>query len=322
MANADTSTPDTPTSTDNAAAPPGVAPAEKPPRPVKLRHYAEAGLTHAFMGLLKLMPLPMASAFGAKLARTLGPISKPWRIAQRNLQRAAPENPARERTKVVRMAFDNFGRVMAEYAHLLRIWQRRWDGIIDVQGEDGLSWAVLNRKPSIVFTAHIGNWELIPMVLAARGKPCMIVYRAANNPLVDRIIANIRGHYIAGMAPKGADGLRDIVRHIQDGGTVFMVVDQKTNTGPEIPFFGRGARTGKAIARLAMKYGCNLIPAHCIRVGGTRFRITFEQPWSIEGNAGDEDHVKRALTRINAKIEEWVRAAPGQWLWMHKRWPD
>lgn len=296
--------------------------AAKPPRPVKARHYLEAGLTHLFMGLLKLMNLPLASSVGGSLARGLGPLTRPWRIAQKNLQRAAPETSQKERTKVIRSAFDNFGRVMAEYALLPRLWGSRWDGIIDVDGAEGLSWAV-RGKAAIVFSAHIGNWELIPMALAAQGKPCLIVYRPANNPLVDKIIAGIRSRYIAGMAPKGAEGLRDIVKHIQDGGTVFMLVDQKTNTGSEIPFFGRGARTGRAIARLAMKYGCKLIPAHCMRLGGgPRFRISFEPPWSVEGNANDEDHVRKTLTRINAKIEEWVRAAPGQWLWMHKRWPD
>jgi len=159
-------------------------------------------------------------------------------------------------------------------------------------------------------------------VLAAHGKPAMIVYRAPNNPMVDAIIAKVRGTYAAALAPKGADGLRSIVQHIQDGGTVFMVVDQKTNTGPEIPFFGRGARTGKAIARIAMKYGCKLIPARCERFDHARFRISFEQPWSVEGDAGDEAHVRKTLTRINAKMEDWIRATPGQWMWMHKRWPD
>ena len=150
----------------------------------------------------------------------------------------------------------------------------------------------------------------------------MIVYRAPNNKLVDAMIAKVRNEYAAALAPKGADGLRLIVEHIQSGGTVFMVVDQKTNTGPEIPFFGHGARTGKAIARLAMKYGCKLIPARCERVEGARFRITFESPWSVEGNASSNDDVNDTLVRLNTKIEDWVRATPGQWMWMHKRWPD
>jgi KDO2-lipid IV(A) lauroyltransferase len=288
---------------------------------VKPRHYLEAALAHAMMAVLSRVPLAAASGVGGALARTLGPLGKPWHTALRNLARAMPERAAPERAAIARAAFDNFGRTMAEYAHIPRLWQRRWDGLIQAGGE-GLAAAVQPRKAAIVFTAHIGNWEIAPLILAARGKPALLVYRAPNNPLVDAMIARIRTDYAAGLAPKGADGLRQIVAHLQDGGTVYMVVDQKTNTGPEIPFFGRGARTGKAIARLAMKYGCALIPAHCERVGGARFRVSFETPWSVEGDAGNPDHVATTLRRINARIEDWVRAQPGQWMWMHKRWPD
>ncbi|MBL8629957.1 MAG: lysophospholipid acyltransferase family protein [Rhodospirillaceae bacterium] len=301
---------------------PPLPPPEEKPRPrAKFKHYIEAGLAYAFMTGLKLMSWSMASGVGGWLGRTLGPISKPWRTAKRNMERALPDMPAKERAQYVRAAFDNFGRVMAEYAQLRRLWGSRWDGLIDVQGQNGLQWAVAN-KPAIVFTAHIGNWEIIPMVLAHHGKPAMLVYRAPNNPLVDDLILDIRTTYAAGMAPKGADGLRAIVQHIQNGGTVFMVVDQKTNTGPEIPFFGRGARTGKAIARIAMRYGCKLIPARSERIGKARFRITFDDPWSVEGNAGDENNVRQTLIKLNAKVEDWVRETPGQWMWMHKRWPD
>jgi lauroyl/myristoyl acyltransferase len=34
-----------------------------------------------------------------------------------------------------------------------------------------------------------------------------------------------------------------------------------------------------------------------------------------------EDAVRDALVRINARLEDWIRERPGQWLWMHKRWP-
>jgi KDO2-lipid IV(A) lauroyltransferase len=291
------------------------------PKPVKPRHHVEAALASVMMAGARLLSLRAASGVGGWLGRTLGPLTKPWRIAARNLARAMPEKSSAEQRAILRQAFDNFGRVMIEYTQLPKLWRSRWENVIAVEG-DGLSAALHEKKASIVFTAHIGNWELLPMVLAARGKPAMLVYRAPNNPLVDAMIVKVRGEYAAAMAPKGADGLRRIVEHIHSGGTVFMVVDQKTNTGPEIPFFGRGARTGKAVARLAMKYGCKLIPAHCERVGGARFKVTFEQPWSVEGDAGNADHVNNALIRLNARIEEWVRANPGQWMWMHRRWPD
>jgi KDO2-lipid IV(A) lauroyltransferase len=306
----------------DAAGPPGTA-----HKPVKLRHWLEYALVRLFMAGLRRLDLATASAIGGWMARVLGPVAKPWRTAKRNLELALPDLDRAARQSIVRGAFDNFGRVMAEYAFLPRLWRSRWDGLIEVDGHDGLQWAVSGRRPVIVFTAHIGNWELIPMILAAHGKPAMVVYRKPNNPLVDALIAEIRTRYAAGLAPKGAEGAKDIVGHLQDGGVVFMAVDQKMNTGPEIPFFGRPARTGKAIARFAMRQGALLVPAHCERIADTagntaRFRVIFEQPWSVEGKARDDGDIRNTLMRVNAKIEDWIRARPDQWMWMHKRWPS
>jgi KDO2-lipid IV(A) lauroyltransferase len=288
---------------------------------IKWRHYIEAGFAFAVMAFLRRLSLINASDLGGWAGRWLGPWTGSWRTAKKNLALAMPEFGLFERDRVAREAFDNFGRVMAEYAQLPSLWRTSWDSIVDVAGKEHMQRAVAGKKGAIVFTAHIGNWEIIPMVLAHAGKPTMLVYRAANNPLIDRRLAEIRGLYTAALAAKGADGARAIVDHVKSGGLVYMVVDQKMNTGIEIPFFGVGAMTGKAIARMAMRHGCDLIPARCERLGSSQFRVSFEAPWFVAGDYRDDADMRDALIKLNLKFEEWIRATPGQWLWMHKRWP-
>ena len=99
------------------------------------------------------------------------------------------------------------------------------------------------------------------------------------------------------------------------------MVDQKINTGMEIPFFGRGAFTGDAVARFAMRFNCPVFPVRTERLADGRFKVTVEEPWTFPPD-GNNDDVRAALTRINQRLEDWIRARPGQWLWMHKRWPD
>jgi KDO2-lipid IV(A) lauroyltransferase len=33
-----------------------------------------------------------------------------------------------------------------------------------------------------------------------------------------------------------------------------------------------------------------------------------------------EADCRAAMTQVNKTIEDWVRAHPDQWLWLHRRW--
>ncbi|MBT4741039.1 MAG: lysophospholipid acyltransferase family protein, partial [Rhodospirillaceae bacterium] len=148
-----------------------------------------------------------------------------------------------------------------------------------------------------------------------------LVYRAPNNPLVESLLRSTRGHAQTTLIPKGAGGARTIMRILKGGGFVQMAVDQKMNTGLPISFMGRPAMTGDAVARLALRYGCALIPAYSERLDGCRFRVTIEPPWTPEDTGDRDADVRSALERVNRTMEAWIKRTPGQWLWLHNRWP-
>jgi KDO2-lipid IV(A) lauroyltransferase len=284
-----------------------------------LRHRSEAAAARAVFALFRLLPRRAASAFGGWLGRSVGPLTSAHRTAQRNIARALPEYDEETRAGILRDAWDNFGRTMFEYAVLDKL--ARDQGRILVEGHERLALLAAEGRPAILFCAHLGNWEIIPPPLARLSKPLTIVYRPPNNPLVDRLIGEVRGPWTAGMAPKGAAGARQMLRALSTGEHLVLVVDQKINTGMEIPFFGRGAFTGDAVARFAMRFDCPVFPVRTERLEDGRFKVTVEEPWTFPADGTDDD-VRAALTRINKRLEDWIRARPGQWLWMHKRWPD
>jgi KDO2-lipid IV(A) lauroyltransferase len=264
-----------------------------------------------------------ASAWGGRLGRAIGPLSRAHRTALRNLERAMPELDTAARARIMAEAWENFGRTMTEYAVLPRLWPAGWRTHITVAGHEHLHALAAAGKPALLFSGHLGNWETIPLALAQLARPLTIVYRPPNNPAVDAMIGNVRRNYTSAMAPKGPAGARMIIKALEQGELVFMVVDQKINEGLEIPFFGRGAFTGPAIARLAMRFNCPVVPIRCERLDGFRFHITVEAPWHLDAATEQprEDAVRAALVRINTRLEDWIRERPGQWLWMHKRWP-
>ncbi len=53
--------------------------------------------------------------------------------------------------------------------------------------------------------------------------------------------------------------------------------------------------------------------------GGSRFLITIAPPIALPAE-DDDATVIAVATEINAEIERWIRAAPDQWFWPHRRW--
>jgi KDO2-lipid IV(A) lauroyltransferase len=71
-----------------------------------------------------------------------------------------------------------------------------------------------------------------------------------------------------------------------------------------------------------MRFQCPVVPVRSERLQGGHFHVAVEEPWMLDGSGKSEDEaVRDALVRINGKLESWIRERPGQWLWMHKRWP-
>lgn len=295
---------------------------EKPPalkRPI--RHRLEAAAARAVFAVLSRLPIERASGFGGWLGRTVGPLTGAHRTAARNIASALPALSEEDRSRVLSDMWENFGRTMMEYAVLPHLACAQPERIaLDGAGLAALAALASAGKPAVLFGGHLGNWEMAPIAFARAIKPITIVYRAANNPLVDKIIADVRGIYTTGMAPKSAAGTRQILGALGSGEIVMMLVDQKINSGKEIPFFGRGAFTGPGVAKIAMRLNCPVFPVRTQRLDGARFKVTVEDPWTFP-HEGHDANVAAALTRINQRLEEWIRAQPGQWMWMHKRWP-
>lgn len=286
-----------------------------------IRYRIEAILAYGLFGLFRLLPVDVVSAIGGALAGWFGPLSRAHRTAQQNLVRALPDLSDKARRKILAQVWNNFGRVMTEYATLSRLARAASSDRIEVIGLERLHAATKDGRPTIMYTAHLGSWEITALAVSAHVEAPALVYRAPNNPLVENLLYRSRGQTQATLIPKGAGGARTIMRILKNGGFVQMAVDQKMNTGLSIPFLGRPAMTGDAVARLALRHGCALLPVHTERLEGCQFRVTIEPPWVPEDTGNQEADIHTALERVNQTMGGWIKKNPGQWLWLHNRWP-
>jgi KDO2-lipid IV(A) lauroyltransferase len=173
----------------------------------------------------------------------------------------------------------------------------------------------------IIFSGHIANWEIAALAAVQRGITVTQIYRAPNNPLVDRLIARFRGdqgEYI----PKGATAARRAFAALHRGEHVTMLADQKLNEGIPVPFFGRPAMTATALALLALRFDCDVLPVRVERRRGARFRLTVFPPLPLPRTGNQDADVAALTATVTGVLESWIRERPEEWLWVHRRWPD
>jgi len=266
----------------------------------------------------RCLPLDWASALGGFIGRSLGPWLGLSRRALRNLSYAMPENSDARNWEIVIGMWSNLGRTVAELPHLSKLCGQGSDRVEIVNGES-LADLLAAGGPVTLFGAHLANWEVgSAMIHRLVGPSLLSVYREANNPYVNRLMRRWLGSRPA--VAKGSKGAQDLVRHLRDGGRIGMMVDQKLNDGIVVPFFGRNAMTAPAIARLALRFDCPIVPVRLERRSGARFRLTVLPPIRVADSGDTAADVLTEMTLINATVETWVRANPEQWLWIHKRW--
>jgi KDO2-lipid IV(A) lauroyltransferase len=176
----------------------------------------------------------------------------------------------------------------------------------------------------VFISGHFSNFELMAAAIVGAGVPCQITYRALNNPYVDARVRATRFKYGVRMfAPKGLAGAREMMRAIGRGESVALMNDQKFNGGVAAPFFGVTAHTAPGPSTYALRFGIPIVPMSVQRLGdAARFRITVHEPIHLQDTGDRAADIEAGVRRINAFIEDRVRARPAEWFWVHRRWPN
>lgn len=303
-------------------------------RPRSLAHRLldalEAVLLHGLFVLARIIPVGAASGLGGWIARAIGPLLPVSRTGRRNLRHAFPEKSDAELEAILKGVWDNLGRTVAEYPHLQRLWDYdpadpKADARIQVAGVDQFVSLRDDGKPALIFSAHLGNWELLPLAASRYDLPLAVLFRPPNNPrsaaLVRRIRAEAHGKE-GGLLPSGVEGALAAVQLLEQGVHLGMLVDQRFRRGVLVPFFGRPAQTATVLAKLARRFDCPVHGARVERLGGARFRLSVTPALDIPRSDDAAADIAETMRRVTDMIEGWIRERPEQWLWLHRRWKD
>jgi KDO2-lipid IV(A) lauroyltransferase len=287
----------------------------------KLRYGAEATVFFAFMALFRVMGLRAGANLGGWIGRNIFSLLPPDRIARANLLRAFPEKSDAERDEIRMTMWDNLGRVVAEYPHLEKFRAVGEEPRITFEFPPGLTVDELKGKPVLFLSAHLANWEMMPILSEEVGYRGAAVVRPPNNPYVANWVARQRRIHGPDTLIAKHNAARQMLGQVRSDGMLCMLVDQKLREGIAVTFFGHDAMTTPAPAALALKFGAKIICAANRRLPGSRFHVTVQPPLEFAATGDEPRDIRNLTAAFTAQIEAIIRADPGQWLWIHNRWP-
>lgn len=282
-----------------------------PPFRKRLKRTVRYVLLRAAIALVRPLPLAWAAALG----KFFGGLAFSFAATDRtraldSLMKAYPALPPMERRALAYASFQHLGTMLFELACAPQL-----DARVTWSGRDVLD-AALARKKGVVFvSAHLGNWELLARHVAQAGYPCQTIAKETTDPRTTALIENFRQNARLKSIWRGRDGAaKAMIRALHAGEILGMLIDQDTDVQSVwVPFFGHPAKTPRAAADLALRTGAALILGFCVRQRDGRYALTMAEVPVV----GDATQLTASLT---AQIEEAIRGAPQQWVWMHRRW--
>ncbi len=281
-----------------------------------LRHRLEYAGFRLAEGVTRALPMEIASWGSGRAWRLVAPHLYRQERVMRNLALAYPEMTEAERRKLAAKMWENLGRTFAESFRLDRIAS---EGRVTFESEEAMD-AVVRGGPCVVCSLHLGNWEVIACAGKRMGVPLTGVYQRMSNPYVDAETHKMRAFlYEGGLLPKTPVTARSLLKAARNGGYPAFLADLRDDRGAPVAFFGHPARSNVFPALLARTTGLPLYAGAAYRLPHVHFRIKVARVPIPRTDDRDADAVA-ATAALQAQFEAFVREAPEQWMWGHRKW--
>lgn len=258
------------------------------------------------------------------------------RNVKANLRAIFPEKSAREIRDIRVRMNRNFAKYLVDFFRFQGINQEYIKEHIIVENRHFLDEALTLKKGVIIFTAHLGNWELGGVAIAQLGYPFSAVALPHKSKKVDDFFNFQRESKGVSVIPLGKAFIRclNILKH---NGLIALVGDRDftRDGGIMIDFLGKPAQLPKGPAMISLMAGSPIVPAFMIRnSNGNSFTLKFEKPIIVRPSEVNgvsdgkpfrikkvnEDEIRQAAGPCRDIMEDYIKKFPDQWYMFKKYW--
>ncbi|MDO5091080.1 MAG: lipid A biosynthesis acyltransferase [Cardiobacteriaceae bacterium] len=267
------------------------------------------------LGLLWLIVhLPGRMALGRFFGRLLLRLA-PYRgrIIARNLALAFPELSEKARENLLRDAAENIGVGVIETGMAWFWSERALRRISRFSADPEALKLVQGGTPVVLCGSHNTLLELGVRLLSFY-VPAAGMYRPQRDAFFDDMIYRKR-RAIARDLVSFRD-MRNTLRLLQEGENLWYALDQDMGERVSVfaPFFGIDVASVDILPQLHRRTGAQLVPVFMWREADGHYSVRLAAPIAVEGR----DSVA-IMGEFNALLEAEIRAHPGQYFWVHRR---
>ena len=271
------------------------------------------------LGLLRLavlLPYRLQAPIGRGVGRLAMRLASSRRqIAERNIALCFPELDPLQQRQLLQRHFESLGMTLIEMGLCWWAPDARLEPLFQIDGLEHLRAAQQRGKGVIMLTGHFTTLDLGGRFLTMQA-PVTAMYRRNENPLFERAMRRGRERSAQQAIPK--QDIRGMVRALKQNHAIWYAPDQshRRRHSAVVPFFSVPAATNTATAALARMSGARVVPFSSLRLpDDAGYRLVIEPAFDDFPSADAETDT----LRINRWLEQRIRLAPEQYLWIHRR---
>jgi KDO2-lipid IV(A) lauroyltransferase len=270
------------------------------------------------IGLLRLsvfLPSKIQMALGRAVGKLVYKLlAKRRHIAEINVRLCFPELSDSERDEIVRKTFENNGIALFETAMAWWASEKRLKKLCNISGLEHIHEQLGEGRGVLLLSAHFSTLEISGAMIACY-QPFQVTYKKARNSLFEAVVKQSRERKFINAID--TYDVRRISKTLKEGLVTWYAADQDFGISRSVfvPFMGVNTCTLTTPSRYARMSNAAVVPYFPIRDENGCYQIKILPALeNFPSESLEEDAI-----RINQLIEEYVRKAPDQYFWVHRR---
>jgi KDO2-lipid IV(A) lauroyltransferase len=191
---------------------------------------------------------------------------------------------------------------------------------LELEGVERLA-ALSEAGPIIAVSAHTGNAELAIQAVTFRGRPFVALVEAQEPQAWADYLLRLRSSAGGTFHEATFAGIRACLEALHSGGLVGFMGDRDLpGTGLCVTLAGRCVRLPRGPWEIARRTNALVMPVFTARKSGADFRVTIEEPFSVNQTEDEDADVAEAVRRFAALLERHLARDPSQWAVSENFW--